>query len=93
MNLLYKCIEVPPKEVRRPYFYLDPVVDDNGRLYTVFLLKRYVQGSGYAVYYPCIAFSSNIITDNNFYWKDIGFEKSTFNGRQILYRGNTTSVL
>ena len=93
MNLIYSCKEVPPKEVRRPYFYLDPVADDNGKLYTVFLLKRYVPGYGYAVYYPCITFSSNTITDNNFYWKDIGFEKSTFNGRQILYRGNTTSVI
>ena len=93
MNLIYKSIEVPPKEVRRPFFYLDPVVDDNGRLYTVFLLKRYVPVYGFAVYYPCIAFSSNTITDNNFFWKDIGFVTSTFNGRQLLYRGNTTSVI
>ena len=93
MNLIYSCREVPSNEPRRPYFYLDPVVDDNGRLYTVFLLKRYVKGYGFAVYYACIAFSSNTITDNNFYWKDIGFITSTFNGRQILYRGNTTSVI
>ena len=93
MNLIYSCKEVPPKEVRRPYFYLDPIVDDNGKLYTVFLLKRYVPSYGFAVYYPCIAFSSNTITDNNFFWKDIGFVTSTFNGRQILYRGNTTSVI
>lgn len=92
MNLIYKCTQVPSQYTGRPEFYLDPVVDDNGKLYTVFFLKRYVQGYGYAVYYPCIAFNSNTVTSENFEWKDIGFNTNTFNGRQILYNGNSSSV-
>ena len=92
MILIYKCTQVPNQYTGRPEFYLDPVVDDNGKLYTVFFLKHYVQGYGCAVYYPCIAFNSNIVKSDNFGWADIGFNTNTFNGRQILYNGNSSSV-
>lgn len=92
MNLLYKCTRVPSRYTSRPFFYMDPVVDDNGKIYTVFLLKRYIQSYGYSVYYPCIAFNSNSVTSENFEWTDIGFNTSTFNGQQVLYEGNTSNI-
>ena len=92
MILLYKCTRVPSRYTSRPFFYMDPVVDDNGNIYTVFLLKRYLQSNKYSAYYPCIAFNSNTITSENFEWSDIGFNTSTFSGQQVLYEGNTSTV-
>ena len=92
MQLLYKCTKVPSRYTSRPFFYMDPVVDDNGKMYTVFLLKRYIQSYGYSVYYPCIAFNSNTVKNENFEWSDIGFNTNTFNGQQVLYEGNTSTI-
>lgn len=91
MQKIYECTKVPSKYTGRPVSFLSPVVDNVGKLYTIFFVKRYVSTYGYSVYYPCVAFEAQSFNGD---WSDTPFYSTTnkIDCRQILYDGNTSNV-
>lgn len=91
MQKIYECTKVPSRYTARPESYLSPVVDNDGNIYTIFFVKRYVSTYGYSVYYPCVSFEAQSFNGD---WSDTPFSGTTtkIEGRQILYDGNTSNV-
>ena len=87
MPKIYEFKTVPSGNVR-PVAYLSSVIDNNGKIYSVFLLRRYVQGLGTYNYQPCVAFEANSFNGD---WNDTPFSNSLtkIDGREIAYSGSS----
>lgn len=87
MKKIYEFETVPSGTVR-PVAYLSPVIDNNGEIYSVFLLRRYVQGLGTYNYQPCVAFET---ISFNGEWSNTPFSNTLtkIDGREIAYSGSS----
>ena len=90
MQKIYEYTKAPSGSIR-PVCYLSPVIDSEGKIYSVFLLRRYVSGYGTYVYYPCVAFEANSFNGD---WNNTPFSSTLtkIEGREIQYDGNTTNI-
>lgn len=90
MKKIYEYIKAPSGSIR-PVCYLSPVIDSEGKIYSIFLLHRYVSGYGTYVYDPCVSFEANSFNGD---WIDTPFSNTLtkIEGREVQYNGNTTNV-
>lgn len=90
MQKIYEYTKAPSGNIR-PVCYLSPVIDSEGKIYSIFLLRRYVSGYGTYAYYPCVSFESNSFNGE---WIDTPFSDTLtkIDGREVQYNGNTTNV-
>lgn len=90
MQKIYEYTKAPSGSIR-PVCYLSPVIDSEGKIYSIFLLRRYVSGYGTYAYDPCVSFEANSFNGN---WIDTPFSDTLtkIEGREVQYEGNTTNV-
>ena len=92
MQKIYEFTKVPTNSTPRPIAYLSPVIDNEGKIYSVFLLHRYVKGLGTYTYEPCVSFEANSYNGD---WLNTPFSDTLtkIEGRELQYKGNTNTIL
>lgn len=90
MQKIYEFTKAPSGNIR-PVCYLSPVIDSEGKIYSIFLLRRYVTGQGTYTYVPCVSFETNSFNGD---WSNTPFSNTLtkIEGREVQYDGNTTNV-
>ena len=90
MQKIYEYTKAPSGNIR-PVCYLSPVIDSEGKIYSIFLLRRYVSGYATYTYQPCVAFETNSFNGD---WSNTPFSNTLtkIEGREVQYDGNTTNV-
>ena len=90
MQKIYEFTKAPSDSIR-PVCYLSPVIDSEGKIYSIFLLRRYVSGYGTYTYVPCVSFET---TSFNGDWLNTPFSNTLtkIEGREVQYNGNTTNI-
>ena len=90
MQKIYEFTKAPSDSIR-PVCYLSPVIDSEGKIYSIFLLRRYVSGYGTYTYQPCVSFETNSYKGG---WEETPFSNTLtkIEGREVEYVGNTTNV-
>lgn len=90
MQKIYEFTKAPSGDIR-PVCYLSPVIDSEGKIYSIFLLRRYESGLGTYAYYPCVSFEANSFNGE---WTDTPFFNTLtkIEGRELQYNGNTTNI-
>ena len=90
MQKIYEYTKAPSDSIR-PVCYLSPVIDSEGKIYSIFLLRRYVSGYKTYTYEPCVSFETNSFNGE---WTNTPFSNTLtkIEGRELQYEGNTTKI-